>query len=230
MAIDGPRSQCIKSEFYDLLESTNYHALVNTRDGDMHAARRRDWRPGFSNKALQLHEAKVLPHIDQLAKLIEADASTHRPSSVRDYMYWFGFDAMGEFVFSKSFGMLENQDPGVIVTRLQNALSLLGPLAATPWLLHVGLRMAPRVSVIKDWYDTLEWCSSQMQCRLDAARVGKESVGKDLAYYLLENRDHRNLESLDDRNWNMRWLTGDSLLAIVAGRYVMMSCIQSVFL
>lgn len=230
MAIDGPRSQCIKSEFYDLLQSTNYHALVNTRDGDVHAARRRDWRPGFSQKALQQHEAKVLPHIDQLVKLIEADASICRPSNVRDYMYWFGFDAMGEFVFSKSFGMLENRDPGVIVTRLQNALSLLGPLAPTPWLLHVGLRMAPRISVIKDWYDTLDWCSSQMQSRLDASRSGKDSNSKDLAFYLLEDGGHGNLETWKHRNWNMKWLTGDSLLAIVAGRYVGASYLQFAFL
>lgn len=218
MATDGPRSQCIKSEFYDLLQSINYPSLVNTRVGYIHAARRREWRPGFSNEALQLHENKISPHIDQLAKLIEDDASACRPSSVRDYMYWFGFDAMGEFVFSKSFGMLENRDPGVIVTRLQSALSLLGPLTPTPWLLHVGLRMAPRISVIKDWYDTLEWCSSQMRGRLEATRSKKSVAGKDLAYYLLEDERNRNIGSVGGQNWNTRWLTGDSLLAIVAGR------------
>ncbi|ROV92800.1 hypothetical protein VMCG_09091 [Cytospora schulzeri] len=218
MKTDGPGNKCVKSEFYDLLEGINYPALVNTRVGEIHAARRREWRPGFSAKALQLYESRILPHLDEFDRLIEADAISHRPSSLRDYMYWFGFDAMGEFVFSNSFSMLENRDAGPIITRLQNALSILGPLTPTPWLLHVGLRMAPRVGVVKDWYDTLEWCSSQMRCRLNNARSNTmDNSREDLAHYLMEDNNNKDRGTANGRNGSLSWLTGDSLLAIVAG-------------
>lgn len=218
---DGPHSQCIKSEFYDLLQGIGYPSLVNTRDRGTHTIRRREWRPGFSSQSLQSYEARVLPHIDQICKLIKDDIRQNRASSVRDYMYWFGFDAMGEFVFSKSFDMLEKKEPSLIIERLQRALSILGPLTPVPWLLHVGLRLAPRISVIRDWYDTLDWCRSEMRHRLAIAGKSKMPAtksGDDLAFYLMEDGRNRNEHTTDNRNWNMAWLTGDSLLAIVAGR------------
>lgn len=220
MTVDGPRSVCIKSEFYDLLQSIGYPSLVNTRVGDIHATRRREWRPGFSKEAISQYEERVAPHIDELLKIIQDDAVTGRPSNMRDYMYWFGFDSMGEFVLSKSFGMLENRQPAVVIERLQRALSILGPLTPTPWLLHLGLRLAPRVSIIKDWFDTLEWCRTQMWNRLHADRSTVKPIagGGDLAYHLMEDSCHRAIDDKSGRNWNMLWLTGDSLLAIVAGR------------
>lgn len=50
MAIDGPRSECLKSEWYDLLHPSL--ALVTTRNKDVHAARRREWNAGFTTKGL----------------------------------------------------------------------------------------------------------------------------------------------------------------------------------
>lgn len=230
MAIDGPRSECIKGEMYDLLESVGSKSLVTMRDKHVHAARRRDWSAGFTSKALQLHLSKIIPHLDQLYQLIETDARASRPSNLRNYIYWYGFDVMGEVVFGKSFGMLETQDDGQVITRLQNALSLLGPLSPAPWLLQIGLKM-PRVSVIKDWYDTLGWCRYQMRTRLEDSTSktvpGSSEVPNkhhDLAYYLMEAESKKKIaEGSNPRSWNLGWLVGDSLLAIVAGRYVFLT-------
>lgn len=227
IAIDGPRSECIKGEMYDLLESANSKSLVTMRDKQIHASRRRDWSAGFTSKALRLHLSKRSPHLDQLDRMIVSDARQGRASNFRDYIYWYGFDVMGEFVFGKSFDMLKNQDDGQVITRLQNALSLLGPLSPAPWLLQIGLRM-PRISVIKDWYDTLDWCRSQMRARLQVSKSGKVSKTiedpnehHDLAYYLMEAEGKKRIaEGADTQKWNLGWLVGDSLLAIVAGRYV----------
>ncbi|KAF4511026.1 hypothetical protein G6O67_002864 [Ophiocordyceps sinensis] len=216
MTVDGPRSQCIKSEFYDLLQGIGYPSLVNTRDGPTHAARRREWRPGFSKDAVQRYESRVSPHMELLIGLLRDDAAQGRPSNVRDYLYWFGFDAMGEFVFGKSFGMLGNRRPALIVARLKRALSLLGPLTPTPWILHLGLRLAPRVGVIKDWFDSLDWCRTQMWNRLHADEP-RGPTARDLAYYLMEDGGNRTVDAGNGRNWNLSWLTGDSLLAVVAG-------------
>jgi hypothetical protein len=46
MAIDGPRSTCIKTDFYDLLHPGV--ALVTVREKSAHGVRRREWTRGFS--------------------------------------------------------------------------------------------------------------------------------------------------------------------------------------
>lgn len=227
IAIDGPRSECIKGEMYDLLESADSKSLVTMRDKQIHASRRRDWSAGFTSKALRLHLSKITPYLDQLDQMIMFDAMQGRASNLRDYIYWYGFDAMGAFVFGKSFDMLKNQDDGQVIKRLQNALSLLGPLSPAPWLLQIGLKM-PRIGVIKDWYDTLDWCRDQMQARLEVSKSEKVSRTikdpndhHDLAYYLMESEGRKRVaDGTDTQKWNLGWLVGDSLLAIVAGRYV----------
>lgn len=118
---------------------------------------------------------------------------------------------MGDFVFSKSFDMLSNSRWHPIVTRLQNALGLLGPLTPAPWLMHVGFKLSPRIMAIKDWFDINVWCHTQMRERLNSGLP--KQANPDLTHYLMEQEDQIINED------NMRWLEGDSLLTIVAGRY-----------
>ncbi|KXH40889.1 cytochrome P450 [Colletotrichum simmondsii] len=226
MAVDGPRSECIKSEWYDILHPDR--ALVTTRIKPIHAARRREWNRGFSAQgiypidlrnhepisnepyrttALVQHESKILKYIEQLDVCIEADAKAHVASEVRNLFFWFGFDVMGDFVFSKSFDMLHQQQWHHIIVRLQRALSLLGPFSPAPWLIQVGFKLGPRTSVLKDWFDMVAWCEQQMRVRLDEG-TPKPAV-PDLAYYLMELNDGQT--ELKDR---LPWLYGDSLLAI----------------
>lgn len=49
-AIDGPDTECIKSEWYDLLHPDR--ALLTTRNRTIHDSRRRDWKQGFINRGL----------------------------------------------------------------------------------------------------------------------------------------------------------------------------------
>lgn len=48
MAVDGPRSECVKSEWYDILHPGQ--ALVTARNKSVHAIRRREWNAGFTTK------------------------------------------------------------------------------------------------------------------------------------------------------------------------------------
>ncbi|CAN8097825.1 unnamed protein product [Discula destructiva] len=215
-ATDGPRGESIKSEFYDVLHPRS--SLVTTRDKRLHGVRRREWSGGFTSKALQTHMSKIFPHLDELVDLIDGDIRQGRPSTMREYIYWFGFDAMGQFVFSTSFGMLHNRQMHYIIKRLQSALSLLGPLAPAPWLIQVGLHLLPRVGKVKDWYDSLDWCEQQMRRRIRNAELGVLESGSDLAYYLVEEERNRKAgPGAAAKAWNLAWLAGDSLLAIVAG-------------
>lgn len=172
--------------------------------------------------ALTEHETKILKHVDQLDQCIESDANAQRTSDTRNLFLWFGFDMMGDLVFSKPFDMLQNQKWHHIIVRLQRALSLLGPFSPAPWLVQIAFKLAPRVSVLKDWFDTVAWCKTQMRNRI---LDGSANQSLDLAHYLMGKDTH----TKDKDQWF--WLEGDSLLAIVAGRYVsyqtdgaMMSC------
>ncbi|KAI1115756.1 cytochrome P450 [Nemania sp. NC0429] len=115
------------------------------------------------------------------------------------------FDIMGDFTFSKSFNMLETQQWHHFVLQNQNARKLLGPLAATPWLLHLGLTLLPRVLWVKDWYDSVKWCQAQMTERLQR---GSDPEVPDLTSFLMKD---------NEGNQSDPWLRGDSLLAILAG-------------
>ncbi|KAI1389100.1 cytochrome P450 [Hypoxylon trugodes] len=204
-AVDGPRSQCVKSEWYDLLYP--FRALVSSRDKSIHASRRREWVRGFTTKALVQHEEKILKHIDKLDQCLEKDALSRKQSEMRDLCFWFGFDAMGNFIFSKSFDMLSDRKWHSIVTRLQNALSLLGPLTPAPWLVQLGLRLSPKVWVIRDWHDTVAWGKGQMRTRME--QVNEKQI--DLTHYLMEQGGTMGYEE------KLYWVHGDSLLAVVAG-------------
>ncbi|RYP50369.1 hypothetical protein DL769_010958 [Monosporascus sp. CRB-8-3] len=208
MATDGPHSECIKSEWYDLLVPDL--ALNTARDKTLHAGRRRQWNRGFTSKPLYFHEQRVLKHIEVVDECIEAEAKAEEVSHMKDLLYWFAFDAMGDFVLSKPFGMLKSKNWHYIVTRLRRASSLLGPLGPAPWLVQIGLKLGPSVSVIRDWRKTAEWCRREVRDRIaDKSR----QLEKDLIHYVMMEGDE------DETVFKnaITWLNGDSLQAIVAG-------------
>ncbi|KAI8632910.1 hypothetical protein F5Y19DRAFT_419453 [Xylariaceae sp. FL1651] len=125
-------------------------ALSTTRVKEIHAARPRQWNRGFSSTALRLHEAKMLLHVNRLEACIAADAAQGRPSDAKSLAYWFGFDAMGDFVFNHSFGMLEAGTWHHVMVRSYRAIELLGPFGPAPWLVHIGFKILPRVGKLKD--------------------------------------------------------------------------------
>jgi hypothetical protein len=118
------------------------------------------------NKTLVQHEQKILKYIDELEDCLVADAKANQVSEIRNYFYWLGFDAMGDFALNKSFGMLKSQRWHHIIVRLQRALSLLGPFSPAPWLIQVDFKLGPRVSVLKDWFEMVAWCERQMRERI----------------------------------------------------------------
>ncbi|KAH9889218.1 cytochrome P450 [Xylariomycetidae sp. FL2044] len=207
MAIDGPRSECIKADWYDLLQPNP--AIITARNKHIHGSRRRVWNQGFTVNARAEYNTKVLGVVDQLDRCIEAHVQSRRSTEMRDLCYFFGFDAMGLIVFDRSFDMLQSQGWHITIARLQRALSLLGPVSPAPWLFHIGFRLAPRVGVLRDWFNALDWCAEQMRERVRDGRSTKS--GPDLTHYLMEKGgDGRNEDALS-------WLNGDSLFAIVAG-------------
>lgn len=160
--------------------------------------------------ALCHHFTKVLKHLDILEDTINKDIAAGKPSQMRDIFYWLGFDVMSDFVFSKSFDMLRTQKWHHVVIRLQRALSLLGPVNPAPWLLHIAMRVAPRIYHVGDWFETAAWTHEQVTNRLNNPNVKEEAP--DLVHYLLEQKGHTRTQEAILR------MRGDSLNAMVAGR------------
>lgn len=163
------------------------------------------------------HRTKALKYLDMLDGIV--DAAARNPAArvdVTDLFGWFSFDIMSDWTLSKTFDMLKNERWHHIVVGMRRARSMLGPFSPAPWMFQIGMHLMPRVGLIKGWYDMMAWCAAQMTNRLEGGKDTSPEV-PDLAYYLHER------SVLKDQDSRRRWLEGDSLVAIVAGRYVLCS-------
>ncbi|KAH8595452.1 cytochrome P450 [Bisporella sp. PMI_857] len=209
-ALDGPRSESVKTDWYDILHPSN--SLVTVRDNSVHAVLRRKWNRGFTAPCLTKYERKMVKHLYQLDHCIEEDALIGRLTNIKDLLFWFCTDCMGDFVFNQPLGLLKNQKKRHILKELNRALSLLGPLSPTPWLLHIAFKLFPGVSVVKVWFDVMEWSVKQMEKRLEIPEETFQE--RDFAHYILED-----LKAEPENPAFRLALTGESLLAVVAGSH-----------
>lgn len=217
--IDGPESYDLaKAEWYDILHPNV--ALVTCRSKESHKKRRRQWTQGFSVKAVDLYDSKLLKHIDELDEILEQNALEGKPSQMTELFQWFAFDAMGSFIFHKSFGMLKNQGWHHVIISLKKALSILGPLSPTPWIPQLAFKLLPKVWLLKDWFKTIHFCEEQMRERA----YDHNEDEPDVAYYLYQDAKSHGFQPSD---W--MWLSGDSLFAIVAGSDPASSTLTNVF-
>ncbi|CAI6336678.1 unnamed protein product [Periconia digitata] len=209
LVLDGAKSTCIKSEFYDVLHPNR--SLIATRAKDKHAARRREWNRGFNKTATDSYLAKSQTHISSLLSLIRASAQSHTEADIRDLMYWYGFDVMGDFIFNQSFGMLENQRWHETVRLLRKGFEVLGPTAPVPWAIQIAFNCLPSVGPLREWKEMNEWCVRTMEGRVEASEKCETSI-PDVAYFLIEKAREN---GFSEEDW--QWLCGDSLLAMIAG-------------
>lgn len=162
--VDGPGSTCTKAVWYDFLLPEI--ALNTTRDIKEHDARRKIWDRGFSPKALDAYQVRVVEYAELLASRIETLAHEKSPVNVSDWFYWFTFDVMGEFAFARSFTMLQNEEWHFAVTLLRKAMGLLGPFSPVPWIAQIAFYITPWMFVVRDWLGMMDWCRHRMTDRI----------------------------------------------------------------
>ncbi|KAJ5660213.1 hypothetical protein N7507_006664, partial [Penicillium longicatenatum] len=204
MAIDGPRSKCYKGEWYDLLHPND--SLVNIRWKEIHRPRRRIWMQGFSSKALADGKYQAVALIDQLDRCIQDDMAVGRSSDISELIYWLSFDRMAQFVLGRSFNALSDLEGRFMVETLQKALSILGPLSPTPWLVQIILHLFPRVGILRDWFATTGTTARELRKTEVPVEMSQATA---LGSYLVK--------AVHDDPTQDKWLPGDSLLAFVAG-------------
>ena len=158
---------------------------------------------------MESYNKKFQQYVRKLERCIEEDVLSNQSTKVTDVIYWFTFDAMGDFTLSIPFGMLDSRVWHEVIKKVRDGLYLLGPFSPVPWLLNLGLRFAPRLGFIRDWYNLRSWCEETIHQRLHSNSFAGAS---DLAYYLMEK------EGNFTSNERVKWIQGDTLLAIVVGR------------
>jgi tryprostatin B 6-hydroxylase len=93
------------------------------------------------------------------------------PVPISTYIYWFSFDIMGLFAFSRSFDMLRSEHWHYSIRNLRKAMTLLGPFSCVPWAAQIGFWLLKGYWVVHDWHTMIAWCANQMQLRLDVRLV-----------------------------------------------------------
>ncbi|KAK2745869.1 hypothetical protein FQN57_003482 [Myotisia sp. PD_48] len=204
--IHGPGSTCLKGPFYDL----NYpsRSLQMTRDKAFHAKRRRVWDRGFSGKALNGYEPRVLKHCYEFLHQISTTPEEVTVEISR-LCKFFGLDVMSDLSFGKSFDMLRNTSYHFILDNMTAMKPLVGFLTCVPWLFILFQNLPIIRSKRADW---IKWCGVQIEAR---QKMGKSRL--DLFSYILGDETdaqhpHRGMAITSQGD-----LVYDSELAIVAG-------------
>lgn len=161
--LDGPGNQFEKAVWYDVLLPEL--SINTTRSIKAHDLRRRIWDRGFSSKALAVYNEHIIRYTELLASRIEKLSQRGQPAVVTDWFYWYTFDVMGEFAFTRSFGMLRDEQWHVAVRMLRKAIALLGPFSPVPWLIRIGF-CCTWIPVVRDWFVMVGWCKERMDERL----------------------------------------------------------------
>ncbi|KAL8793202.1 MAG: hypothetical protein Q9195_004232 [Heterodermia aff. obscurata] len=130
--LDGPKNAFSKPAWYDNLRP--YTGLNTHRSKIVHEHRRRIWDQGLTTKALGSYEKQVKIYATQLEDVIGQHAG--QAIEINPFFYWFSFDVMGQFAFSKSFGMLKSQTWHESVQLLRAGLALVWPFSPVPCYDH----------------------------------------------------------------------------------------------
>ncbi|KAJ6172044.1 hypothetical protein N7470_001111 [Penicillium chermesinum] len=165
--LDGPGSQTSKSDWYDFL-LPNY-GVTTIRNRKHHDQRRRLWLKGFSTGAMANYQTNIEAHARKLDAIIADHVKQGEPVPLSTYIYWFSFDIMGIFAFSRSFNMLSEEHWHYAITNLRKAMRLLGPMSCVPWVAQVGFWLLKGFWVVKDWETMIAWCAARMRDRIQLA-------------------------------------------------------------
>lgn len=205
-AMDGRGSPCQKTDWHDILLPEI--AINSTRVQEEHDRRRRTWLHAFSPRALCEYDKRVNIHATHLESRIAALNAGDGFVNVVPVFHWFSVDVMGDLTFSKSFNMLENGEAHPIAGLLNDSFDIVGIFSPVPWLLRIGLDLLPGLPVVKKWHRLVKLSRDLMNER-------REKSGEvcDISNWLI-NHDKR----YEPTNEDVRWLHGDALSAIIAGR------------
>ncbi|CAG8953351.1 hypothetical protein HYFRA_00003562 [Hymenoscyphus fraxineus] len=200
----GLGTKCTKSDFFDMM-LPNF-SLVFTRDQATHHARRHVWTKALT---IMLYQNRINRQIEVLRTQIRESAVACEEVVINDVLYWFTFDAMGEFAFGEDFGMMREKKWHFAIGMFRRALSLLGMFSSAMWIIRIGFELFPWAPRARDWLSMEAFCHKQMD-----KRASTKSSEIDVASFFLEEAEKLGESHSATRD---KWLKGDATTVIVAG-------------
>ncbi|KAH9208989.1 cytochrome P450 [Leptodontidium sp. 2 PMI_412] len=198
--IMGAKSTCTKSAWYDM--GNPLVSLHQCRDRATHDKRRKIWDKGFSMKAIDSYESRVVGFANVLVKQLKSFGGKPLNSSL--WFNYYSFDVMGELAFGQSFDMLKTGEKHNAISLLHEGQRPLGIFSPMPWLMMIMMRIPGAGAGYNRW---LAYCEEQAQ-----KRKAMKMQERDIMSWLLE-ADPMSSDPFRER----MWLVGDARLVIVAG-------------
>ncbi|THV07239.1 cytochrome P450 [Dendrothele bispora CBS 962.96] len=170
----GPR-ELPKGPWFDgrYPEDAPARSLISLRNSHEHSMRRRPWNQAFSVSALKDYE----PLIDaRTSKLVDALSRQESPVNLTQWIFYFAYDMMSDFIFGGGTEMLRDGDVGGLWPMLESAQKTGLLFSHVPWLgqllFKTPLLAGSRRKMIA--------CSMQFA----RSRKARRPTHKDLFYYL----------------------------------------------
>jgi cytochrome P450 len=219
-SIYGFKSNVRKSDFYTAFPANKHTFNVHSAiEKSAHARKRRVISHAFADNAIKSMEKYVISNVDAACSLLNEDASKSTtndekggwsvPRNMSKWADWLAFDIMGELVFGKAFGMLENPANRFAVDLVSSAA-------------HRHLICGTHLT-IHNWHldkiffraiaaGRAQYMAYSKQQAMERTKLGADCDRKDFFYYLLNAKDPET-----GRGFTQDELWGESNLFIIAG-------------
>ncbi|KAL9059749.1 MAG: hypothetical protein Q9162_001050 [Coniocarpon cinnabarinum] len=205
--LEGPGSDCSKSDIFDLMEPD--HSLVLTRRTKEHHSRRALWTRMLSPKAIAEYKPQMLMEVDRITGRFADAARNKETMTINDNLYWFTYDVMGRCGFDKEFNQVQDQAWHPAVDMMRRATSIFGPFQPAIWIVRIGFAFFWWAGKVADWFGMLAYCEQEVN-----RKAALKSKGGNL---FIGSAFYDALQTEADRQEAVRWLRGDAATLMVAG-------------
>lgn len=196
--------------------------LIGSRNKKDHAEARRVWNRAFTTPAVKKYEPIVIRRAAQLVEELrkrcraaERDGKGLAEANLSEWLSYFSFDFMGDFVFGSSFELMSDGDKDGFLRTMASGLYLPALTQHVPWCMD-ALIYTPFVG--KEMKQLGEFAFRQV-----SKRIKEGSIQDDLFYHL--NDEGR--ESPEPPS--MPLLMSNAVTAIIAGSDTTASVMSNIF-
>jgi hypothetical protein len=95
-------------------------------------------------------------------------ANAGKAVDASSWFIYFGFDVMGDLAFGKSFDMLKDGTPHLVLKKMHGSMAVAGLLGNAPWLTQIFLCLPIVRSNVLIW---LKWCEKQVDERKEVLMI-----------------------------------------------------------
>ncbi|CCM04655.1 uncharacterized protein FIBRA_06839 [Fibroporia radiculosa] len=114
--------------------------LIGARNKQQHTEARRVWNRAFTSASVKRYEPIVIRRASQLVDALKKRAGNEEVD-LSQWLSYFSFDFMGDFVFGGPFDLLRDGDKNDLVGMMENGLYLPALTQHVPWCIEALLTL-----------------------------------------------------------------------------------------